>query len=384
MRKQGVHMRICIVTEYFPGGEELNIRGGAEACAFNEALKLSEKHEVTVLTSRTPENPENYRCGNMEVICCGPVRSYVQAGSITGRLSFMLSAYREGLKLDPDAVIGYNFITHPVAWMIAGKRNAAALARYHDVWIGEWVRNIGVSGILGELLERYTLSRRFDRIVAVSEYTAGKILERYPWQQVSVVHNMVDFRTPPVRKTSTPSIACVSRLVEYKRIQDLIRAVSVIREKFPDIRCRIIGTGPLEERLRGLARELAVEDNVEFMGFVEKHADVLEVIAESWVFCLPSVVEGFGIVVVEAMGCGTPFVAARIPPVMESSQEKGGLFFEPGNWRDLAEKLELLLSSGELHERLSSEAADVFRDYSADSIGRKLERVLTEVTGRDE
>ncbi|BAZ98197.1 MULTISPECIES: glycosyltransferase family 4 protein [Methanothermobacter] len=377
-------MRICIVTEYFPGGEELNIRGGAEACAFNEALKLSEKHEVTVLTSRTPENPENYRCGNMEVICCGPVRSYVQAGSITGRLSFMLSAYREGLKLDPDAVIGYNFITHPVAWMIAGKRNAAALARYHDVWIGEWVRNIGVSGILGELLERYTLSRRFDRIVAVSEYTAGKILERYPWQQVSVVHNMVDFRTPPVRKTSTPSIACVSRLVEYKRIQDLIRAVSVIREKFPDIRCRIIGTGPLEERLRGLARELAVEDNVEFMGFVEKHADVLEVIAESWVFCLPSVVEGFGIVVVEAMGCGTPFVAARIPPVMEASQEKGGLFFEPGNWRDLAEKLELLLSSGELHERLSSEAADVFRDYSADSIGRKLERVLTEVTGRDE
>ncbi|MFB2623610.1 glycosyltransferase family 4 protein [Methanothermobacter marburgensis] len=374
-------MRICVVTEYFPAGEKLDIRGGAEACAFNEALKLSEKHDVTVLTSRTPENPDGYTRGNMDVICCGPMRSYVQAGSIGERLSFMLSAYREGLKLEPDAVIGYNFITHPVAWMIAGKTNAKALARYHDVWIGEWLRNIGFSGILGEILERYTLSRRFDRIIAVSEYTARKILERYPWQRVSVVHNMVDFRPPLVEKTPSPSIACVSRLVEYKRVGDLIRAVSVLADEFSDLKCRIIGTGPLEGELRDLAAELGVDDRVEFLGFVEKHEDVLRVIAESWVFCLPSVVEGFGIVVVEAMGCGTPFVASRIPPVMEASREMGGLFFEPCNWRDLADKLRTLLSDTELHGRLTKEAADVFRDYSADEIGKRLEEILREVTG---
>ncbi|MGJ7029253.1 MULTISPECIES: glycosyltransferase family 4 protein [Methanothermobacter] len=373
-------MRICIVTEYFPGGEDLDIRGGAEACAYNEARMLSEKHEVTVLTSRTPENPGDYTAGNMQVMVCGPERRYVQAGSITGRLRFMASALRRGLKLDPDVVIGYNFITHPVAWWIAERRNAAAVARYHDVWLGEWIKNIGLSGILGEVLERYTLTRRFDRIITVSGYTAGKVLERYPWQRVSTVHNMVDFRAPKVERTPGPSVSCVSRLVEYKRIQDLIRAVADLRDEFPDIRCRIIGTGPLEESLRKLALQEGADENVEFLGFVERHEDVLRVVAESWVFCLPSVVEGFGIVVVEAMGCGTPFLAAEIPPVVEASQGRGGLFFKPSDWRDLRDKLKLLLSDSKLRSRLSSEGAEVFSGYSADAIGEKLEEILMEVT----
>ncbi len=372
-------MRIAILTEYFPRTEKFDIRGGAEASAFKEARELAKKHEVTVLTTREPRSPEEYSIENLKIIGCGPPRTYIQKGSILKRLIFMRNAYKKGERINADIVIGYNFITHTIAWKIGKKLSIPSIARYHDVWIGEWIKNIGLSGILGEILERYNLSRDFDKIIAVTDYTKKKLEKHFPAERIEVVPNIVDPKVPEHEEYPQTTISCVARLVEYKRVQDLIKAARILIEEFPDIKCKIIGTGPLEGHLKRLTKDLKLEEHVEFCGFVEKHEDVLKVIASSHVFCLPSIVEGFGVVVVEAMRCSTPFVATEIPPLLEASGGKGGLFFKPGDWRDLAKKIKKILKDEKLYKKLQKEGLEESKRYSSKNILDRLERILESI-----
>ena len=70
-------MNICIVTEYFPHSENLEIKGGVEVCAFNEAQQLSKYNNITVLTSNDENNTDDFYIDNIHVICCGNKRKII-------------------------------------------------------------------------------------------------------------------------------------------------------------------------------------------------------------------------------------------------------------------------------------------------------------------
>lgn len=367
-------MNICIVTEYFPHSESLDIKGGVEVCCFNEALELSKYHNVTVLTSKEGESDEFY-IRDVHVLCCGEDRGYVQKGSFTSRLKFMGDALgKHEILEDIDLVIGYNFITYPVAYKLAKKLNSKVALRYHDVWIGEWTKNMGITGLFGEVLELYIFRKDIDLYVAVSDYTRNNLNRYVDNSRTITVHNIVDFPSVESEPYTKPTISCVARLVEYKRVNDLIKAVDIIKNEIPDIQCKIIGTGPEEEKLKELTKRLNLEENVEFLGFVEEHDDVMKVVNSSDIFCLPSIVEGFGIVIIEAQSLETPFVAARIPPVVESSGEKGGLFYEPKNHEELASQILRILNDKDLFKRLQIEGLKNKDNYTKEVIGDKLNK----------
>ena len=149
--------------------------------------------------------------------------------------------------------------------------------------------------------------------------------------------------------------------------------MALIKEEIPEIQCKIIGTGP-EENLKNLTNQLGLDENIEFLGFVEEHDDVMKVVNSSDVFCLPSIVEGFGIVIIEAQSLETPFVAARIPPVVESSGQKGGLFFEPKNHKELAVQILKVLNDKKLYEKLQKEGLENKNNYTKEVIGGKLNK----------
>ena len=373
-------MNICIVTEYFPHSKDLDIKGGVEVCAFNEAQQLSKYNNVTVLTSNEDNDNDDFYIDDIHVICCGKKRGYVQKGSFTNRLNFMKDALDTGKKLDDiDLVIGYNFITYPIANKIAKKLKVPIVARYHDVWIGNWVKNMGITGLFGEVIERNFLKQDVDLFLPVSDFTRDNLKKYVDEEKITTIHNIVDFPVVESESYEKPTISCVARLVDYKRVEDLIRAVSIVKESIADIQCKIIGTGPLEGDLKALVHELNLEDNIEFLGFVQKHEDVMKVVNSSQIFCLPSIVEGFGIVVIEALSLKTPFVAAEIPPVVEASGRKGGLFFKPKDYVGLSECILKLLGDKELYEHLQEEGYAQSKNYTKEVIGKKINDAINSI-----
>jgi D-inositol-3-phosphate glycosyltransferase len=89
----------------------------------------------------------------------------------------------------------------------------------------------------------------------------------------------------------------------------LLRAFAIIRERYPQIRLVLAGEEP-DETLRSLTNSLGLGESVVFAGIVSRE-ELIRLYQGAALFVLPSMQEGLGIVVLEAMACGTPVVATR-------------------------------------------------------------------------
>jgi len=108
-------------------------------------------------------------------------------------------------------------------------------------------------------------------------------------------------------------VVYVGRLVEHKGVDVLLGAVAELRARGRAVSCGVVGSGPERDRLERLAGELGVLEQVRFLGNVESQSDVYGLMKSAGVLALPSVREGFGVVVVEALMCGTPVITTDHP-----------------------------------------------------------------------
>jgi glycosyltransferase involved in cell wall biosynthesis len=169
-------------------------------------------------------------------------------------------------------------------------------------------------------------------------------------------------------------VLCIARLAERKGQPDLLRALRLLAESHPHLRLLLVGTGPDEEDLRGLAHELGIAERVHFAGHRD---DVPDVLHASDVLCLPSRREGIPRAVMEAMAAGVPVVATNVVGT-RSLVEDGcsGLLAEYGNPADLATALERILDEPGLGARLAAVAAEtVTRDWEQQSVVERVGRL---------
>ncbi|MEI2641943.1 MAG: glycosyltransferase [Candidatus Nanopelagicales bacterium] len=148
--------------------------------------------------------------------------------------------------------------------------------------------------------------------VAVSDRTRTELAELgVDAGRVHVIHNGIE-QAPGLDVTPTPypHIAVVGRLVPHKRVEHVLRAAAILRRQHPDLRVSVVGDGWWSPRLQQVAAALGVEDLVDFHGFVDEKAKH-RIYASAWVLALPSLKEGWGIVVMEAATHGVPAVAYR-------------------------------------------------------------------------
>ncbi len=109
-----------------------------------------------------------------------------------------------------------------------------------------------------------------------------------------------------------PIVTTARRLVATKGLEELIDAVVALRRRIPDVLVAIVGTGPLREALAARAQERGVADAVHFAGHVSEEQLPLAYRAADCVVVPSVALEGFGLIVVEALACGTP---ALVTPV---------------------------------------------------------------------
>jgi len=371
-------VKIVLLTEFFPRDGKY-FTGGVEVrvTRLYEYLKKA-GYEVTVVS----------RSRNYEF------NSFLTAAK---RLFFFINLF---IKIvfsnipESDVVEGTNFTTYILAFLYAKKAKAKAFAWYPDVFLGKAVERLGlINGLLTEIAERISLKLPWDRIIALSKETKKKLVEAgIAENKIEVIYGGVDIKKykkvqESTRKYKNATIICIARLVKYKRIQDLILAVYLLKERFLDIRLIIVGEGPERDNLKFQILNLKLQINIEMIGKVSEE-DKIDLLSKSHVHVLPSTVEGFGLVTIESLSVGTPVINADIPINREildwqevnrlsGCQVKGGLLFSFGDYVDLAEKIENLLTDKKLYDRKVKECLELVKEYDWDKVNKEYEHLLS-------
>ncbi|MBI2984443.1 MAG: glycosyltransferase family 4 protein [Candidatus Kerfeldbacteria bacterium] len=370
-------MKILFLTEFYPTTTEGDVRGGVELRTYMVSQGLAERHQVTVVAEREPETEFDSQIRKVHVVRPGPVSRYRQSGGLMNRLRYLLAARKYVLAQTPDILFAENFGGYTIALTLPKSWRVKTILTYHDVWIGEWVKNVGlVMGLIGEVVERMVLRREWKHYVANSEITKKELISHnIAEKNISVVHNGIDIEACAQivpEKFDHPTIVSVGRLVKYKRLENLLRALVEVRQSVPEVRLVVIGSGPEEKRLKALADQLGVARQVEWRGFVTDYQSVLAAIKGATVFSLPSAVEGFGIVTLEAMACGTPYVSSDIPPTREVSQGQGGILFPVGQVTALADGLTELLKNPAKRQQMGQSGKQRAQAYDWRALSRQL------------
>ncbi len=155
----------------------------------------------------------------------------------------------------------------------------------------------------------------------------------------------------------------LGRLVPYKGFTHLIDAARYLSNDYVVL---IGGTGTLRKKLEKKIRRLGLENKVMLLGRIPKN-ELPAYFGASKVFCLPSVqkTEAFGIVQIEAMSCGKPVVATRIPHsgvAWVNQHGVSGLNVTPGNARELAQAIQHIADDDAVYEQYAVSAKNRYHD----------------------
>jgi glycosyltransferase involved in cell wall biosynthesis len=166
-------------------------------------------------------------------------------------------------------------------------------------------------------------AQRAALVVVTSRYSGERARHLYGLQQApTVVPELIDLAEWRRQLAASPAAATrftvlfVGRFYRRKRVGLLLEAAAELRGAIPDLEIRIVGNGPCNAAWRARAERLKLQRTVTWLGDISRAALAAEY-NRAQVFCLPSVQEGFGIVLLEAMAAGKPIVAARAAAIPE-------------------------------------------------------------------
>jgi glycosyltransferase involved in cell wall biosynthesis len=137
-------------------------------------------------------------------------------------------------------------------------------------------------------------------------------------------------------------ILTVARLHSYKGLNYLIEAMKTIREDIPDVHLYIMGKGPEEGTLKRLTDKLELNRAITFLTKPIPNYEMPELYSECDIYAQTSIVEPYGIAVVEAMACGKPVVGTNVGGMRDTISKETGFMVEPGNSPEIAKYIKIL------------------------------------------
>jgi len=264
-------------------------------------------------------------------------------------------------------------LVHSPVVALARRADCPQIATVHEL---PWAAD---GSTLGDGNWRHRLSlgravRRAARLVCVSRRTAEQLIQLHPAcaERVVVLNHGVDPRFAPDPQATPPSqrgrtVLAVGRLRAKKNLSRLLEAVG----RVPGAQLVIAGPpGDAEEQLSKRAAQPDLAGRVHFAGFLDDDA-LIEAYHAARCVAFPSLFEGFGLPVVEAMAVGTPVIAARQGAVPEAAGD-AALLFDGHSTDELALGLARLLDDAALADGL----ADRGRAHAASCDARTAARAV--------
>lgn len=247
-------------------------------------------------------------------------------------------------------------------------------------------KNLGHQPLIMRMFRRLIINRA-DSITVISTYLKKYILHRRQDALVDVIPNGVDIRTfceaVPAETVASlrqrlgiapeeKVIISSSRFVEKNGLTYLIQAL----KHLPQAKLVLVGSGDQEQHLRTLADVLSMSSRVVFPGSIPQE-ELPTYLRMADVFVRPSLSEGLGTAFLEAMACGVPVVASSVGGIPDFlADRQTGLFCNPTDPFDIAEKIKILLEDQSLRDAIVRRASEIIRErYTWDTVAQAMGHV---------
>lgn len=207
-------------------------------------------------------------------------------------------------------------------------------------------------------------------IFTVSDSTKNELINLgHSEDKTGLLYNAINhnlFEKADISKSPTPLLTYVGRIKNYKNINKIIDAVSLLRKDIPNIKFIIGGQGDYSDKLKEQVDRLKLENNVEFTGFLTEEEKV-ELLGKAWLFITMAEKEGWGITVIEANAKKTPAIGSDVPGLRDSIKNgETGYLVPLGDSKKLAEKIKVTIETKKELDKLSNNAFEWSKKFSWD------------------
>jgi glycosyltransferase involved in cell wall biosynthesis len=226
---------------------------------------------------------------------------------------------------------------------------------------------------------------RAETIVTVSAYTARQLVSRFgvDERRLRIIPVSIGdewFAVPCAPRERATTVLTVAGEAPSKNLHRALEAFSLCLRKLgaSGIRMKVAGVkGAFHGAFQKYAESLGIGDAVEFLPYV-RDAEMRALYCAADVLLMPSLAEGFGIPVLEAMAAGLPVASSSTTSLPEVCGD-AALFFDPLRVEEMAEALQRILSDGALRKALADRGRVRARRFGADAIAPKIQAFWTEL-----
>lgn len=307
---------VALVTDavypYFRGGKELR---------YHElSARLGRRADVHIFTMKWWEGPPRRREGHVTFHAVSPLYAMYtgERRSFREAILFAFACLRllwfRFDVLEADQFPNFHIFTlRVVAWI---KRKPLTVT-WHEVWGRDyWSQYLGRKAARIAWLVEWLSMRLPDRLIAASDQTAERLRAVLGDKaSITVVPNGIDL--DGIRNSypdpAKVDLVTIGRFLPHKNIDVLLDSVALLHASGLPVTCRIIGDGPLRAALHAQAHRLGIENVVDFRHDVWEQKEVYALMKAARVAVFPTIREGFGIAVLEAIACGLPVVTTSAP-----------------------------------------------------------------------
>ncbi|MFU0799169.1 MAG: glycosyltransferase family 4 protein [Xylanivirga thermophila] len=227
-------------------------------------------------------------------------------------------------------------------------------------------------------------------IITVSDSLSRYMIQEMglPSTKMHVVYNGIDtvqtidsdLRDEMGISNSTLVVGTTSRLIPAKGIDYLLDAIPMVLDKYDDIKFIIIGDGPEEDRLKARAHGIS-DTHIIFTGYVENIEDYYGIMD---IFVLPTLSEGLGISVLEAMSFGIPVIASYVGGIPEIiNHRQTGYLIPPANKMEIGLAILNMIDHPDMRERLGKSGKEnVEKNFKLETMIDQTWRIMSECYNR--